>query len=58
MANVTFYIDTFVWQPGVSKVLPPLTIVEGNTLDFQKHFHVIFGEYVHTYEGTDNTMNL
>ena len=25
-------------------------------MDYNKHFHVIFGEYLHTYEGTTNTM--
>ena len=56
MITVAFYVNAFVWRLGVSQILPPLTIVEGTVVDFQKHFHVLFGEYVHTYEGTDNTM--
>ena len=39
-------------------MLSPLTIVEGTVLDFYKHFHISFGEYVHTYEGTTNIMKL
>ena len=38
-------------------MLPPLTIIEGTVLDFHLHFRVIYGEFVQTYEGTDNTMN-
>ena len=56
MRTVNFYINAFVWRRGVSQVLPPMTIVEGIVLDYNKHFHVIFGEYLHTYEGTTNTM--
>ena len=58
MNNVSFYVNAFVWRQGVSQVLSPLTIMEGTVLDFNKHFHVIFGEYVHTYEGTTNNMKL
>ena len=56
MTTVTFYVNAFVWQEGVSPTLPPVTIVEGLVVDYNKHFHVIFGEYMHTYKGTDNTM--
>ena len=35
-----------------------MIIVEGLVVDFNKHFHVIFGEYMHTYEGTDKTMKM
>ena len=52
MTTVNFYVNAFVWRRGVSQVLPPVTIVEGLVVDFNKHFHVIFGEYMHTYEGT------
>ena len=56
MRTVTFYLNAFVWRRGVSQILPPLTIVKGIALDYNKHFHVIPGEYLHTYEGTTNTM--
>ena len=56
LTTVVFYINAFVWREGVSQFLPPITIVEGLPLDFNKHFHLIFGEYVHTYEGTTNDM--
>jgi hypothetical protein len=56
LKTVVFYINAFVWRSGVSQFLSPATIVEGVMLDFNKHFHLIFGEYVHTYEGTTNSM--
>ena len=56
MITVNFYVNAFVWAGGASPFLPPVTIVEGLVVDYTKHFHVIFGEYMHTYKGTDNTM--
>ena len=56
MITVTFYVNAFVWQDCVSTTMPPVTIVEGLIVDYNKHFHLIFGEYVHIYKGTDNTM--
>ena len=56
MRTVNFYLNAYVWRRGVSQILPPMTLVEGIALDYNKHFHVIFGEYLHTYEGTTNTM--
>lgn len=55
--TVVFYINAFVWKHGVSQILSPITIVEGVVLDFNLHFHVIFGEYIHTFEGTNNDMS-
>jgi len=56
MKTVIFYVNAFVWLKGVSQTLSPLSIVEGTVLDFNLHFKVIFGEFVQTCEGTDNTM--
>ena len=56
VVNVMFYVNTFFWQQGVSQFLSPLTILEGVVLDYKYHFQVIFGEYTHTHEATDNTM--
>jgi hypothetical protein len=53
---VKFYVNAFVLKSGVSQHLSPMTIVEGVTLDYSKHFQVIFGEYAQVFEGTDNTM--
>ena len=38
----------------MSKVLPPLTIIEGLALGYNLHFRVTCGEHVQTYEGTRN----
>ena len=54
--TVTFYVNTFVWKCGVSQILPPVKNLEGIALDYNLHFQVIFGEYVHMYNSTDNTM--
>ena len=56
MTTVTFYINAFVWQAGASKVLSPLTIVEGVAVDYNLHFQVAFGEFFQKYEGTRNDM--
>ena len=56
LITVVFYINAFVWKNGVSQFLSPTTIVEGLALDYNTHFHVLFGEYLHTYEGTTNDM--
>ena len=58
MITVNFYMNTFVWRKGISQILPPLTIVKGLVPDANKHFHVLYGEYCNTYEGTTNTMEL
>ena len=58
MIAVVFYENAFAWMDGVLKILSPLTIVEGTTLDFNLHFRVIFGEFVQTYDGTNNAMSL
>ena len=54
--SVRFYINSFVWRPRESKILSPLTIVEGMAIDLHKHIHVILGEHVHAFKGTTNTM--
>jgi hypothetical protein len=54
--TVMFYINAFVWRRGVSQILSPGAILEGETLDYNVHFPVIFGEHAHVYDGTDNTM--
>jgi len=57
MNTVVFYLNAFVWRKGVSNVLLPVTIIEGTVIDYYKHFHVVFGEFVQTFKGSDNTMN-
>ena len=57
-SNGRGFLNAFVWIHGPSKILPPITIVEGIVLDYNLHFKVIFSEFVQTYKGTDNTMSL
>ena len=56
MNPVFFYVSNFVWKRGVSQMIPPLKIVKGVTLDYNLHFRLIFGEFVQTFEGINNTM--
>ena len=58
MVTVVFYLNAFVWIHSPSKILLPITAVEGIVLDYNLHFKVIFGEFAQTYEGTDNIMSL
>ena len=55
-APVNFYLNVYVWRQCVFQILPPITLVEGIVLDYNNHFHVIFGKYLHTYKSTTNMM--
>ena len=56
MIIVVFYINTFIWINGLSKVLPPIMIIESIVLDFNIYFKFIFREFIQTYKETDNTI--
>ena len=45
-----------MWKRDVSQIISPLTIVEGLSLDYNLHFRLIYGEFVQTFEGSNNTM--
>ena len=45
LITVTFYINAFVSMKGASKVLPPLTVIEGITLDYNLRFRVMYREF-------------
>ena len=45
-----------MWKRDVSQIISPLTIVEGLLLDYNLHFRLIYGEFVQTFEGSNNTM--
>ena len=45
------------WGGGVSKELSPRAIVVGATLDYHKHCHLEFSEYIQTHEEHDNSMH-
>ena len=55
--TVVFYVSAFIWIYSLSKILQPITIIEGIILDYNLHFKVIFGEFIQTFEGTDNTIS-
>ena len=53
---IVYWLNCFPPADGVSDALSPRTIVTGLTIDFTKHCMLEFGEYVHTHEDGDNSM--
>ena len=49
-------MNAFTLKIGVPEFLSLLTLVEGVHLDFNKHFHVIFGEDAQIFEDNDYAM--
>ena len=41
----------------MSQVIPLIMIIEGVVIDYRLHFRVLYGEYLQTYKGTDNTIS-
>ena len=56
LMTVQFYLNAFHWDDGPDDRLSPYNIFEGQHLDYNNHFQVIFGEYTHVSDGTNNTM--
>jgi hypothetical protein len=51
-----FWLNAFPHKLGVSQTLSPRAIVTGLNVDYKKHCHIQFGQYVQTHEKHDNTM--
>jgi hypothetical protein len=51
-----FWLNSFPHPDGVSSTLSPREIGTGQTLDYNRHCHFEFGEYVQTHEAHDNSM--
>lgn len=52
-----FWINSFPPSDGVSATISPRTLMTGQSIDFQKHCRLEFGEYVQAHESHDNTMD-
>ena len=52
-----FWLNSFPPQSSFDNELSPHTIVTGQKLDFKRHCHFQFGEYVQTHEEHDNSMS-
>ena len=50
------WINSFHAKDGISATLIPRDMITGQFVDFTKHCLLEFGEYVHTYEYGDNSM--
>ena len=53
---VTFWINRFHAEDGVSATLSPRVIITVQYIKFAKHCLLEFGEYVHTHEDGEKSM--
>lgn len=53
---IFLYVNAFTLKSGGSEFHSPMTLVEGIQLVFNKHFHIIFGEYAQTFKGSNKKM--
>ena len=53
---VTFWLNIFPENNGVSAALSPQAIITGQSVKFSKHCLLEFGEYVHNHEDGENSM--
>ena len=54
--TLIFYLNVFHWKDTPDPQLTPFNIIEGQHLDYNQHFQVLFREYAQVYDSTDNTM--
>jgi len=52
----TFWLNSFPAADGISDTLSPRAMLTGTKLHFSRHCLLEFGEYVHTHEDGDNSM--
>ena len=55
--TAVFWLNAFPVAKGVSQDLSPRTILTGQQVDYKRHCHYQFGEYVQTHEEHNNSMN-
>ena len=55
--TAVFWLNAFPVAKGVSQELSPRTILTGQQVDYKRHCHYQFGEYVQTHEEHNNSMN-
>ena len=53
---VTFWLNSFPAKDGISDTLMPRAMITGQSVEFTKHRLLDFGEYIHTHEDEDNSM--
>ena len=53
---VTFWVNSFPAEYGVSATLNSQAIITGQSVEFSKHWLLDFGEYIHTHKDGDNYM--
>ena len=55
--TAVFWLNAFPVAKGVSQELSPRTILTGQQVDYKRHCHYQFGEYVQAHEEHNNSMN-
>ena len=53
---VVYWLNSVPSNTGVTAMMSPRTIITGQLLDYHKHCHYEFGEYVQTHEEHDNSL--
>ena len=54
---VTFWLNSFLDEYIVSAILIAQAMITGQFVDFTKHCLLEFGEYAHTHEEGENSMD-
>ena len=55
--DLMFWLNSLPAEDGVSDILSPHAMITGQSIKFTKHFLLNFGEYVHTHEDKDNSLD-
>ena len=55
--TAVFWLNAFPAVGGASQDLSPRTILTGQQVDYKRHCHYQFGEYMQTHEEHNNSMN-
>ena len=55
--TAVFWLNAFPVMGGASQDLSPCTILTGQQVDYKRHCHFQFGEYMQTHEEHNNSMN-
>ena len=57
VSTCNFWLNVFPPTDGISNSINPRELMTGIQIDYNKHIHAEFGEYVQVHEEHDNSMN-
>ena len=52
-----YWLNMFPRKGGISQTMSPRTLLTGLTLNYHRHCHLEFGEYVQSHEEHENSLN-